>query len=61
MFKADNQTTVNSTITSPEKTTTDSLPGIHAMPKTSETSMRLWFMLGGGMLLLVIILFLLLI
>ncbi len=53
MFKADNQ--------APIIKENEPVLGIHAMPKTSEKSMKAWFILGGVMLLIIIILFLLII
>lgn len=62
MFKADNQTTdaLSGAASSVAKSSGNSL-GVHAMPKTSEKSLKIWFILGGAMLLIIIILFLLII
>ncbi len=62
MFKADNQnSTLAAKTTSQEQQAPGSSLGIHAMPKTSEKSMKIWFVLGGAMLLIIIILFFLII
>lgn len=64
MLKADNQNTASDQINViPAKKVLDKESAklaidIHAMPKTSEKSLKIWFVLGGGILLVVIILFL---